>query len=419
MSQPGFPFNFNTHSPIAADDAITGTLVANTLSTIKSIVSVPAGMLILTDKAAWVVTGGFVSQGIAGAVTPTTIVAGAQSFIGANDMPPIVANYDILFVESNGSKVRDLAYNIYFNVFTGADISVIASHLFYGFELLEWAWAEQPFYQVWAVRNDGEMLTLTFLKEQEFVGWSHQITSGVFESVATITEPSALSGIINAVYTVVERVVNGQTWKFIERFAERIFPNGLTNAWCVDSGLQYTGTATLAFSGAEHLAGRTVTGLATDNLGNVTVITPFVMPANGDFTLPAPTAQATGSTQVTVGLGYTCQLQTLALDLGEPSVQGKVKKIPAVDVRVNQTLGLSIGSDFSHLVPMKDLVQGNVSSMLTGQSVQVVAGLYSGDARTWLDPTYTVPGQYAIQQSQPLPATVLGVFPMFVIGDDK
>ena len=82
-----------------------------------------------------------------------------RSFVGANDMPPIVANYDILFVESNDAKVRDLAYNIYFNVFTGTDISITASHLFYGFNLTEWAWAEQPFYEVWAVRNDGQMVT--------------------------------------------------------------------------------------------------------------------------------------------------------------------------------------------------------------------------------------------------------------------
>jgi len=57
--------------------------------------------------------------------------------------------------------------------------------------------------------------------------------------------------------------------------------------------------------------------------------------------------------------------------------------------------------------------------MLTGQPVQIVNGLYTGDARTYLDPTYTVPGQYCIQQSLPLPATVLGVFPAFTIGDDK
>lgn len=419
MSQPGSPFNFNIHNPVAADDSISGTLVANTLSTIKSIVSVPAGMLIFTDKAAWVVTGGFVSQGIAGAVTPTTIVAGAQSFIGANDIPPIVANYDILFVESNGAKVRDLAYNIYFNVFTGTDISITASHLFYGFELLEWTWAEEPFYEVWAVRNDGTMLTLTFLKEQEFVGWSHQVTQGAFTSVASITEPSSLAGVINAVYTVVEREVNGASLKYIERVAERVFPNGLTDAWCMDSGLQYTGGATLSFQGAEHLSGLSVTGLATDDTGAVTVITPFTMPFNGEFTLPTPPSPATGYVQVTIGLPFTCQLQTMPLDLGEPSVQGKVKKIPYVDIRVNQTLGLSIGSDFSHQVSMKDLIQGNVSSMLTGQAVQVVEGLYTGDARTFIDPTYTVPGQYCIEQSQPLPATVLGVFPAFAVGDDR
>lgn len=408
MSIPGSPFNFNTHNPVEDDDAITGTLVANTLSTIKSIVSVPAGMLIFTDKAAWVVTGGFVSQGIAGAVTPTTIVAGAQSFVGANDMPPIVANYDILFVESNDAKVRDLAYNIYFNVFTGTDISITSSHLFYGFSLSEWAWAEQPFYEVWAIRNDGQMLTLTFLKEQEFVGWSHQVTAGRFLSVSTITEPSVLAGTVNAVYTIVERTVQATQLQYVERVTERVYPAGLADAWCVDSGLRYEGAAATFFQGAEHLSGLTVTGLADG-----VIIPPFVMPSSGEFTL------ATAASKVVVGLAYTCDLQTLPLDVGEPTVQGKVKKIASVDVRVDQTLGLQIGASFTHLTAMKDLVQGNVGSMLTGQPVQVVAGLYTGDARTYLDPTYTVPGQYCIRQALPLPATVLGVFPAFIIGDDK
>lgn len=419
MSQTGTPFNFNVTNPIEANNAITGTLVANTLNTIKSIVSVPAGMLIFTDKAAWVVTGGFVSQGIAGAVSPSTIVAGAQSFIGANDMPPIVANYDILFVESNGSKVRDLAYNIYFNVFTGNDISITASHLFYGFSLLEWAWAEQPFYEAWIVRDDGIMLTLTFLKEQEFVGWSHQVTAGRYLSVSTITEPSYLSGTLNAVYTIVERVVNGNILKYVERVAERVFPSGLQDAWCVDAGLRYQGVSTLSFQGAEHLAALTVTGIALDNLNNVSVITPFVMPVSGEFTLPAPTTGATGYIQITLGLSYTCKLQTLPIDMGEPSIQGKVKKIPYVDIRVYQTLGLTIGSSFAKQVPMKDLVPGNVGSMLTGQAMQIVNDLYSGDARTFIDSSYTVPGQYCFEQTLPYPASILGVFPTIVVGDDK
>ena len=160
----------------------------------------------------------------------------------------------------------------------------------------------------------------------------------------------------------------------------------------MDAGLQYTGSDDLV-SRRRASRWQTVTGLADGQ-----IITPFVMPTNGQFTLPTPAAKVTVS--------YTCKLQTLALELGEPSVQGKVKKITAVDVRVSQTLGLTIGNDFNIQVPMKDLVRGNVSSMLTGQAVQVVSDLVTGDAKTFLSPTYTVPGQYCITQPNPYPATV-------------
>jgi hypothetical protein len=405
MSQPGAYYNYNISSPIQADDSITGTLVSGQLNTIKSMVSQTSGLLILTDKASWIINGG--SNGAA--ITPTAIVANAQSFNGASDVPPIVANFDVLYVQSKGSIVRDSAYNIYANVFTGTDISVIASHLFYGFQVLEWAWAEEPFKVVWAVRNDGVILTLTFLKEQEFVGWAHSNTeNGLFKSVAVVTENTVTSGEVDAVYTVVERVIESVTVKYIERFAERNLNGGAADAWCVDCGLQYDGPAITSFTGAEHLAGQTVTGLA-DGI----VIPPFVMATNGAFTL------ATAASKVTVGIGFVCNLQTLALELGEPTVQGKVKKINSVDVRVADTLGLKIGQDFNHLTPMKDLVLGNVSSMLTGQQVQIVSDLISGDARTFLSPAYTVPGQYCIRQDQPYPASILGVFPSVTVGDVK
>ena len=61
-------------------------------------------MLILTDKGSWVVNGG--SGG--SAITPAAIVANPQSFVGANDVPPIVANYDILYIQSKGSGFETL-----------------------------------------------------------------------------------------------------------------------------------------------------------------------------------------------------------------------------------------------------------------------------------------------------------------------
>ena len=65
-----------------------------------------------------------------------------------------------------------------------------------------------------------------------------------------------------------------------------------------------------------HLAGATVTGIADGN-----VIPPTVVPANGIVTLPE------AATSATVGLGYQAQLQSLYLDVGQPTVQGQRKKI--------------------------------------------------------------------------------------------
>jgi hypothetical protein len=404
MSQTGIYYNYNIHNPVQADDAITGTLVSGQQNAIKSMTPVASGLLMLTDRANWLINGG--SNG--SAIAPSAIVANIQSYNGASDVPPIVANYDVLYVQAKGSVIRDNAYNIYFNVFTGTDISILSSHLFYGYTILEWAWAEEPFKVVWAIRSDGTMLNLTFLKEQDFTGWTHSTTQGSFLSVATIVEDTTTAGEVDAIYTVVQRVVEGQTLKYIERVAERTFPNGVVDAWCVDAGIQYVGAPTTNFSGATQLAGLTVTGLA-DGI----VIPPFVMPISGAFVLDTP------ASKVTIGLGYTCDLQTLAIEAGEPTIQGKVKSIPDVNVRVAQTLGLSIGPDFNHLVPMKDLVVGNVSSMLTGQQSQLVTDLVTGDARTFLGSTYTVPGQYCIRQSNPMPASVLGVIPNIVVGDER
>lgn len=400
FSQPGSFYNFNISNPVQGDNAITASLVSGQLNNIKSLVSQPAGLLVLSDSASWIVNGG--GQGTA--IEPTAIVANAQSFNGASDVPPIVCNFDILYVQAKGSIIRDSSYNFYANVFTGTDISVLSSHLFYGYTIDEWCWAEEPFKLVYAIRDDGVLLNLTFMKEQEFCGWSHSTTDGLFRSVATIIEEDDEQGFINGVYTVVRREIEGIEVRYIERFSERIFPNGVEDAWCVDAGLQYDGVPKTNFSGAEHLWGKTCVGLADG-----VPIEPFEMDYSGEFTLPE------AASKVTIGLKFTPKFQTLALDTGEPTVQGKVKKIASVILRCQDTLGLKIGQDFDHLVPMKDLVVGNVSSQRTGLQSQLIDDLVTGDARTIIDPSWNIPGQYCVQLDDPYPATIQGVIPQFTV----
>lgn len=401
FSQPGNYYNYNTSFPVQEDDAIVAPIVSGQLSNIKSMIPQSGGLIVFTDGVSYLINGG----ALGAPVTPASITANAQSFLGANDMPPIVVNFDILNVQSKGSSVRDSTYNFYANVFTGSDISILSSHLFFGYQLLEWAWGEEPYKIIWSIRNDGTLLSLTFIKEQDFIGWAHHDTENLdakFKSVATIVEAATI-GYQNFVYFVVGRTIGATPVKYIEYFPERATSGLVKDYWTIDCGIQYSGAPATSFQGAEFLAGKTCTGLADGK-----VIPPFTMPANGVFTL-SPAAS-----KVTVGLGFTAQLQTLFLDMGgQTTIQSKMKSIPQVAVRVTETLGLSIGSAVGNLVPMKDLVVGNVGSM----SNQVVTDLVTGDAQTIMDPKWQEQGQIFMQQSNPFPASILGIVPQIVVGD--
>jgi len=102
---------------------------------------------------------------------------------------------------------------------------------------------------------------LTFLKDLEIIAWTHSDTQGSFGGVASITEASSV-GNVDAVYHVVQRTVLGVTVNYIERFVELTFPTGYQSSWQVDAGIGYNGAAATIFSGAQHLGGMAVTGLA-------------------------------------------------------------------------------------------------------------------------------------------------------------
>jgi hypothetical protein len=156
-----------------------------------------------------------------------------------------------------------------------------------------------------------------------------------------------------------------------------------------------------------------VTGVADGAVIN------FTMPVSGTFVFgPGGTTGLTGIANakvVTVGLSFLPQLQTLQLDLGEPTAQGKRKKITGVTARVRNALGLQAGRTFGSCLPMKDLIIGNIGTM----SNQQVTGLVTGDARIIIDPLWDVPGQYCIQQPLPYPASILGVIPEIEVGDGQ
>lgn len=492
LSQPGSFFNYNISFPAQADDAITGTIISTELNDIRWLESVPTGLIAGTGKGAWLINGG---GGIStqNPITPADVTAQPQAFNGANDLRPIKINFDVLYATNKGNYVRDLSYNLYAQIFTGADISVLSNHLFFGFYMLDWAWSEEPFKTLWAVRNDGILLSLGYVKEQELIGWAHHDTNGQFTSVCSVIE-NVNGNIVDAVYVIVQRLIGGVQVQYVERMADRYFPYGYEDAWSVDCALQTTPntspTTTLTIAGDASEVGNSVTltdttgapftsGMASGNWivrggGGIYKITAFTStsvvtasvvrvpsvlnpytnrpyPVTGGYTIwqpvttisgltqligqqvtgvadgivvPLTTVSASGTitlstsaTKVTLGLAYTPDLQTLPLDLGEPTTQGKRKKITALTLRCADTLGLSAGKAFTTLQALKDFTIGNIPSTSTG--VALITDLVNGDGRIIIDQEWDTAGNYCVRQTQPYPATVLAVMPEVVVGDSK
>lgn len=222
--------NFTVSAPVQDDDAVTFTIVGRMVSQVKHFVD--AGYFILfTTGGVYVVDGD-----AAGVVRPTDVNVRRVSARGCSNLPPIDLDGRLLYSQAQRSTIRDLSRDQYGRV-GGGDVTIFASHLFNGYTLREWAYAEVPNSIIWVVRSDGVLLGLTDVADQEVLAWHHHDSvGGLFESVCVIPE-----GDEDRVYVVVNR--GGA--RMIERFASRFFTD-VQDAILTDSTLSYDGRNTNA-----------------------------------------------------------------------------------------------------------------------------------------------------------------------------
>lgn len=247
-SRTGNYHNLTYRSPLQDDDAIVFTPAGQRVNEIRHILDL--GKLVLLSAAdasevrpALVGGGHQVADGDAdGVLRPTAINMRNQG------------NRSAIYVQARGSIVRDLRYDVQLDGYDGNELSIFSPHLVDGYEITDLAYAETPHSIVWLVRDDGTLLGLTYLHEQQIVGWHRHDTGDgdEFEDVCVIPE-----GTEDGVYVVVKRTINGSTKRYIERFASRTFTD-VKDAFFVDCGLSYdgrnsgAGTLTLSGSGWTH-----------------------------------------------------------------------------------------------------------------------------------------------------------------------
>jgi hypothetical protein len=387
----------NIGGTVADDDAIIYTIASNQVNAIR-FMSASRTLIIGTAGGEFTVSGG----GDNDAITPTNIMIKKQSNHGAANIDAVSVANATLFVQRAKRKIRELAYNFDVDGYTAPDLTILAEHVTEG-GIIEMAYQEEPLAIIWCVRNDGELVALTYQREQQVVAWHRHVFAGAFgsgnavcESVAVIpTEDSEYE-----LYMIIKRTINGATKRYVEFLNTFDFDESDNTSFnFLDSQLSYSGSSATTISGLDHLEGQEVSILADGATHpNKTV-------SSGSITLDR------AATKVKVGLGYTSLLKTMRIDAGAQNgtSQAKTKRIYEVTARLYESVGVEIGPDLNNM----ERVPFRTSSDPMDQGIPP----FTGDKEVEFRGDYDTDGFMIVRQTQPLPLTILSLYPRLVTND--
>lgn len=217
--------------------------------------------------------------------------------------------------------------------------------------------------------------------------------SGLSHSIASIAKTMSVASIPEGgedqVWCIVKRRINGSIAQYVEYLDKTVNTDstliGVVNG---DSS---------SLTSLDHLEGESSTILIGD------AVYPKQTVTSGAITISLPSTTSTKT--VEVGLGYTSTLKTLRVEAGGQTgtSQGRKKRYNEVMVRLLNTVGATINGD---QLPFR------TSSTPMGQNIPE----FTGDKRV-TNLGWDRDGQITVEQTQPLPMTILGITGTLVTSD--
>lgn len=351
------------------DDAMSFAIAGGETNPIMHLANA-RGLVALTSAGEFSIRGGQDK-----ALTPTNLQVKDQSNFGTSQVRPARVGAEIYFVQRASRKLRALSPNQYDDgQYVAPDMAVLAEHVTFS-GIADIAYQADPDALLYAVRNDGQIATLTADRDQDVFAWSRQITQGAFEAVESV--PTADG---DQVFVVVSRAVNGATTRFIEKFEAGLHTD------CAITGHSDAGAAT--WGGLSHLVGRTVQAK-----GDGVYLGEFVVDGSGQITLPR------AANDVEIGLAYVTAVKTLTPEFMGPtgSSQGHQLSANEVKVRLLDTIGCTVN--------LQEVAFRKLGLGVLDQPPAPFTGDKKAGNLGWGDGTY----QTLVQQVLPYPFHLLAV----------
>lgn len=427
--------DFSRSSPLVDSDGISSPLPSRKVNGIN-------GFIPLNEMVALTLSNEVSIRSSSGPISPTTAYNKIHGWEGSYGIRPVLIGNRAIYVQSTGSIIRDLGYQWSSDTFEGADLTIFSNHLFTGHTIVDMAYQQNPDRIVWAIRDDGILLSMTYMREQEVIAWTWHDTnrSGALDWVTATayvagnwveydgetylcntnhtsgtfaTDLAAGKWTLTAIEASFESVctirgdgydevwfsVNRGGTRYIERMVRRMASTEPEDQFFVDCGKTYDSDSTpiTTMTGLDHLEGCTVAVLADGNVLGQKVVTGGQISLGGSYHV------------VHAGLPYLSDLETLNIDvnLEDGTAQGRKIKIPNVVIRFLNSRGGYIGPNESNLHEVPASTRATYDDPLE---------LYSGDQPITLGGGFSDGGRMFFRQSQPLPVTISALIPVVTIG---
>ena len=395
FSKAGDYENFTTGTN--ADDAMIYTIASNQVNAIRYL-KAQRTLVVGTSGGEFTVS----ADGTDASITPTNVTIKRQSSFGSAGVDAIPAGNAVLFLQKAKRKIRELAYNFDSDGYVAPDLTILNDTVTKS-GINQMIFQQEPDSIIWCVRDDGVLAGLTYQRSENVVAWHRHIFGGVFGSGNAVCESAAsISGTLteDELWVIVKRTINGATKRYVEFIHQYDFDETDDTSFnFLDSQLSYDGSAVTNISGLAHLEGQTVSVLADG------ATHPDKVVSSGSITLER------AASKVKVGLSYTSLLQTMRIDAGSQNgtSQSKTKRIYEITARLYESIGVEIGPDLANMerIPFRS----SANAMDSGINV------FTGDKEIEFRGNYETDGFIFVRQTQPLPLTILSLYPKLQTND--
>ncbi len=383
----------NFQTGVEANASMRLTINSNTIDEIRWLC--PSSDLVIgTSSNEWTLGSG--SDQLA--VTPTQLNIKRKSNYGSNKLQGVLVNASVLFFMRQSTKLREWLDQNTRGVFLAADLASFAEQATEG-GILQMAVQTQPETIIWMVRNDGQLIGLTYEKETKTFGWHrHTFTGATAESVTVLPTSSGE----DCIYVILKKADD-----------ERCYVKMDARNWGTAYATEYFGldnytTASKAFSsGAASFSAGDLDQFASDTVkvkvNGVLQTGTYTVGSDGSLNLTS-IKDASGATvsdatyTVVVGKEYTSTLAPLyaGLEFRTGSTRGSKISVSQALIRFKDTLSAKVGQ--TETAADLNEVEFVSASSLNSEDVPC----YLSNANEYLQTVYVV-------QDEPQPCTVLGM----------